>query len=168
MKKLYAPWRSDYSKTVAGPAKPISKTDCIFCQQFEAHNDDHFFILSRQPNIIIMLNLYPYNAGHLLLLPLEHHARLEDLSSEIRSELMENISTSLTILEKEFGCEGANVGLNLGKAGGAGLPSHLHFHIVPRWLGDTNFLPATADIKTISFDMKEIFNRLKPHFNSRF
>jgi ATP adenylyltransferase len=114
--------------------------------------------------MVVMLNRFPYNAGHLLILPYAHKAGLNELSKEDRQELTELTNASIEIVKRELTCDGVNIGANLGKAAGAGIPSHLHMHILPRFLGDTNFLPTLADTKQISFDLGKIYTRLKPHF----
>lgn len=165
MKKLYAPWRSQYTTRVTEPKDSgSSEQDCVFCQQIKADDDEKHFILGRFGQIIVMLNLYPYNAGHILLLTHQHHAHLEDLNQNDRSELMELATHSGTILKNVLNAQGINIGLNIGKAAGAGMPSHLHLHILPRWIGDTNFLPLLADTKQISTDLHEIYALLRPHF----
>ena len=167
MKMLYAPWRENYTTDDARGPKGEDKTPddlCIFCDQLKQHKDDEYFILARYKHTYIILNRYPYNAGHLLILPLAHEDKLEQLSTQTRAELMELISKSSRILEQELGAKGINVGLNMGKAAGAGLPSHLHFHVLPRWIGDTNFLPTLGKVKTVSIDIETVFKKLKPHF----
>src|SRR5438105_807894 len=151
MKQLYAPWRQEYTTDVT-QTKSVKTTenDCIFCQQFKEQNDDVYFIIRRFDGVIVMLNKFPYNAGHMLILPINHHASLHELSSEIRAKLMELTMHSIEIVKKALKCDGVNVGINLGKAAGAGIPSHLHMHVLPRFTGDTNFLPTLADTKTIS------------------
>lgn len=169
MKMLYAPWREDYTNNAAhGPKgqEGVSADECIFCEQLKQDNDTEHFIVRRFQHTYLVLNRYPYNGGHLLALPLAHAAKLEQLSKEARQELMEIMSKSTTILERELGAQGINIGLNMGKAAGAGLPSHLHFHVLPRWLGDTNFLPTIGQTKTVSTDLETLFNKLKPHFES--
>ena len=113
-----------------------------------------------------MLNLYPYNAGHLLIVSLDHKNRLKELSPEERNELIELTDKSIQILEKTINPAGFNIGLNIGKAGGAGIPSHLHQHVLPRWIGDTNFLPLLAETKQVSVNLKDLYNQLKPHFEA--
>ncbi len=166
---LYAPWREDYTTKVdQGPKDPKSDgaDQCVFCVQFTQNKDDEFLILARYPNACIMMNKYPYNSGHLLILPLVHKANLEDLSAETRHELTELIMHSTVILKKELQTHGINVGLNLGKAAGSSIPSHLHYHVLPRWTGDTNFLPTLAGTKQISTDITKLFARLKPQFQN--
>lgn len=110
-----------------------------------------------------MMNRYPYNAGHLLILPLKHTAALSDLTPAARAQLMELTHHCTEILKKVLDAHGVNIGMNLGKAAGAGLPSHLHMHVLPRWRGDTNFLPLLADVKPVSADLQQLFNKLKPY-----
>lgn len=167
MKQLYAPWREDYSVSVANTKNEgAQKTECVFCSNFNSTHDEEHFILRRFNHIIVMLNLFPYNAGHLLLLPINHKASLDELSKETRIELIELTNHSATILGKKLKCDGLNIGLNLGKAAGAGIPSHLHMHVLPRFTGDTNFLPTLADTKAISFDLVKIYRQLKPEFDT--
>lgn len=165
MKHLYAPWRSSYSSSVARTKheKALPK-DCVFCVQFKAKNDAQNFILKRTKHNAIMLNRFPYNAGHLLIMPLAHHATLTKLSKPARTELMELLTKSSHIVQKELKADGVNIGLNIGKAAGAGIPSHLHFHVLPRWYGDTNFLPTLTDTKQISFDLHAMYEQLKKRF----
>jgi len=167
MKYLYAPWRSTYTQeTVRGKDPDTPSAECVFCQKIAAKDDEENFILRRFPNVVVVLNLYPYNAGHLLVVPLEHCGNLEELSEETRAQMMGLIAASSRILREELGAEGVNVGINIGKASGAGIPSHVHAHILPRWSGDTNFLPTLADTKQISFDLGEIYRKLKPSFDA--
>ncbi|MCX5922371.1 MAG: HIT domain-containing protein [Candidatus Dependentiae bacterium] len=165
MNKLYAPWRADYTVEVDGKDHKTPKNTCVFCQNFSESWDEHHFILRRFEHVTVMLNLYPYNAGHLLILPLDHKADLNTLSRDARIELMEVTNHSIEIVKKTLHCHGVNVGLNLGKAAGAGIPSHLHMHVLPRFNGDTNFLPTLAQTKVVSFDLRALFEKLKPEFN---
>jgi ATP adenylyltransferase len=156
---LYAPWRTPYTK------KATENSDqCVFCQQPKDNNDDQYLILSRYQFHYIIMNKYPYNAGHLLIVPFEHVDTLSLLSKEALHELIELTEISITILDKVLKNHGTNVGINLGKASGAGIPEHIHTHIVPRWTGDTNFMPVIADTKQISIDMITMFAELKPRF----
>ena len=165
MKNLYAPWRSPYSssddihKDAAAPA-----SNCVFCDCITQTNDPSNFILKRYSHCIAILNKYPYNAGHMMVIPNNHVKKLTDLSAPALNEIMAIITQATSILENQLSCEGINIGLNLGAASGAGIPSHLHWHILPRWHGDTNFLPTLAGTKVISFDLKEIYDLLLPHF----
>lgn len=165
MKDLYAPWRQSYScSDDSTKDEDATGAQCVFCKQLQDNDDAKNFILKRYSHCFVVLNKYPYNAGHLMVLPLEHQKNLAAISSQARNEIMETINVCCTVLEKELKAQGVNIGLNLGKASGAGIPSHFHWHVLPRWHGDTNFLPALADIKVISFDLQETFTLLKQHF----
>ncbi len=163
---MYAPWRSKYTTETAHTKKErISKNECVFCEQFQQKNDKKFFILKRLKHNAVLLNRFPYNAGHLLIIPFAHKATLNELSKAARTELMELVSDSSKIVRETLKADGVNIGLNVGKASGSSIPSHLHFHILPRWYGDTNFLPTLADTKQISVDLKDVYQTLKPKFN---
>jgi ATP adenylyltransferase len=166
MKKIYAPWREKYvTKTIkerTGQERMNNK--CIFCHQLEQNNDDKFFILKRLKHTFIILNHYPYNGGHLMVLPIAHKGTLNECNHDELCELMETINLSINILQEELKPDGFNVGLNMGKAGGGGIPSHLHFHVLPRWEGDTNFLPLLSETKPVSVDLPELFQQLKDKF----
>ena len=166
VKKLYVPWRSKYTKTVTGPVIRTDEHDCVFCNQYKEHNDQQYFILGRYKHAFVLLNLYPYNAGHIMILPNRHIASLDQLEPEERHEMIDLTSKSVEILQQALKCEATNVGINLGRTAGSGLPGHLHLHIVPRWSGDTNFLPVLFDVKTISYDLKDIYQTLLPHFKN--
>lgn len=165
MKKLYAPWRTKYTKQISTSTDKSGKKSCVFCKQFAQKKDASHYILGRFAQSIILLNLFPYNAGHLLILPKRHCATLAELSESERNEIMTLLTHSTAILEKTLHNQGTNIGINLGLGSGGSLPDHLHFHIVPRWVNDTNFLTAvTQEVKTISFDLNEIYKILEPHF----
>lgn len=165
MKRLYAPWRDKYvTNEVHGKKVNKDKNECIFCTHISDNNDEAHYILKRGKHNYIMMNLYPYNAGHLLIVPYAHQADLNELSSDARQELIEFSSDCSVILKKALQAEGINIGLNLGKASGAGMPSHLHMHVLPRWVGDTNFMPVLAETKQISSDLNRIYKQLQPYF----
>jgi len=166
MKLLYAPWRSEYTASTAHTKnETATQRECDFCHQFSEKEDEKNFILRRFPRTIVMLNRYPYNAGHLLILPFDHIGTIDELPAQVQAELMWLIGKSCTILKKILGAEGINIGINMGKAAGAGIPAHVHVHVLPRWLGDTNFLPTLSKTKTISYDLHEIYNQLKKAFD---
>lgn len=165
MKRIYAPWRSTYTtKTARGKQEKTVEKDCIFCTKFTQKNDRKNFVIKRFKHNAIVLNRFPYNAGHILIVPFTHKSDLASLSKTARTELMELLSESAAIIKKELNADGINIGLNLGKAAGAGIPSHLHFHVLPRWAGDTNFLPVLGQTKQISFDLNHIYEQLKKAF----
>lgn len=165
MNILYAPWRSSYVTDTVRPREKQANDQCIFCMQFEDQSyDKKNFILKRYRRVAVMLNRYPYNDGHLLILPFNHVFQLHELDHETRHEMMELTSQSTKILQEVLECNGVNIGINLGKAAGAGLPQHLHTHVLPRWEGDTNWLPLLADTKQISVDLNHTYQELKPFF----
>lgn len=166
MKKIYAPWRDSYiRKTVHKPCDEREKDTCVFCKNLAENNDEKHFILKRFTYNFVALNLYPYNGGHLMVLPIAHKGTLDKLSSQERNEHFEVVNTSVDILEKILKPQGFNIGLNIGKAGGGGIPSHLHTHVLPRWESDTNFMPLLADTKPVSTDLVEIYKMLKHEFD---
>lgn len=166
MKKLYAPWRHDYvskqkkSDLFNGPIK----NDCVFCHKFACDEDEKFLVVKRFKHCAVVMNYYPYTSGHIMVLPLEHKAHLHELSQETRAEIMEAVNHCVIITEKIMQCRGHNVGINLGSAGGGGIPAHLHIHIVPRWPGDTNFLATTGEVSLISSDFSKIYTLLRDAF----
>jgi len=163
---LYAPWRDKYVKHSIKHKNDENET-CVFCTIFESKETIHQeFILKQTEHVIILLNIYPYNSGHLLILPRMHAANLEDLPKNVRIEMMELMTASIVILKQVFHAEGINTGANLGKASGAGIPGHLHLHVVPRWTGDTSFITVIGETKNISVDLKRIYEELKPAFTA--
>lgn len=137
---------------------------CILCDKPKQKKDQANLILLKGKSGFVMMNLYPYNNGHLMVSPYKHADTLEDLSNEVLKDLMQMVKQSLAALRKAFQPEGINVGLNLGKAAGAGIEDHLHFHVVPRWEGDTNFMTVLSESRVIPESMTETYRHLKPHF----
>lgn len=160
MENLYAPWRNKYSQ---GNKKHKLSDECPFCAKIgePAENDTKNFILKRGKHNFIIMNLYPYNPGHLMVIPNRHTPKLEDLEREEKAEFTDFIIECTQALEKGLGAQGINVGMNIGKVAGAGIPQHIHMHLVPRWEGDTNFLPVIGEVKQISFDMNDIYQKIK-------
>lgn len=137
---------------------------CVFCQAEERGVGFEGLCLYRDSKTLIVLNKYPYNTGHLLVLPRRHVADLWDLSKEENSEIAGWIQTSLKKLKDVYNCDGFNVGLNHGSVAGAGIPQHLHWHVVPRWSGDTNFFPLIAETKALPETLEQTYNKLKESF----
>lgn len=162
MKLLYAPWRTHYTKKATENKNSGSEKECIFCQHFSQDNDEEHYILKRFKHHAVLLNCYPYNAGHLLIIPFAHYAQLDALSQKAQHELIELISATSRIVQEQLNAPGVNIGINIGKAAGASIPAHIHWHVLPRWADDTNFLPALGHTKTISYDLDEIYRKLKP------
>jgi ATP adenylyltransferase len=146
MDHLWAPWRLSY---VATAKAPTAADPCFLCRGLAEQQDRANLIALRTPLSAVMLNRFPYNNGHLLVAPRAHKGRLDQLTSDELLETMETLRRMVTLLDGLMKPDGYNVGLNLGHAAGAGLPGHVHWHIVPRWHGDTNFMPVLADAKVI-------------------
>lgn len=164
---LYAPWRSSYLKFGGKKPKDTSGV-CPFCSKLNlgpAYDEQHL-VLRRFEHCVVMLNLHPYNAGHVLVIPYQHVAELHQLSRAARSELMEVASAITKMYQELFACDGLNMGYNSGKASGGSVPAHMHLHILPRFIGDTGFLAALADTKPISFDINAVYQQLKAPFAS--
>ncbi len=159
MKKLWAPWRMEYILH----QKPQG---CIFCDKPKQKQDRENMILYRGQTCFVIMNFYPYNNGHLMVVPYRHIAKLNKLSQQEQSEMMQVVAQAGTILEKTIHCEGLNIGMNLGRVAGAGIDEHLHFHIVPRWNGDTNYMPVLGHTKVLSQGLKESWDFLRPHFDA--
>lgn len=153
MKTLWAPWRIEY---IRGEGKTPG---CIFCDKPKEANDRENLILYRGKTCYIIMNRYPYSNGHIMVLPFRHTKMLEDLTSQEKLELMDQIALGMEAL-KVFRPDGFNIGMNLGRAAGAGIEDHLHFHVVPRWNGDTNFMPVIGDVRVIPEYLEETYARL--------
>jgi ATP adenylyltransferase len=138
--------------------------DCFLCRFFANDDDAASHVLFRGKTAFVILNAYPYNSGHLMVAPNRHVGRLDELSVEERAELMEVTNTSIDRIEEGLSAHGFNVGLNLGRVAGAGIPGHLHVHIVPRWGGDTNFMPVVGDTKVLPEMLAETDAKLRPLF----
>lgn len=137
---------------------------CIFCPEGNGEGDAERLILYRGRLSAVMMNRFPYNNGHLLVSPWTHTPSLEGLSSEELLDLLNTLRRSLAVLRKTMTPDGFNVGLNLGTVAGAGVEAHVHFHVVPRWNGDTNFMTVFADVRVIPEHLQETYRRLFPHF----
>ncbi|HPI73985.1 MAG TPA: HIT domain-containing protein [bacterium] len=157
MKKLWAPWRMEYILQ----EKP---SGCIFCDKPKQNQDRENLILHRGAACFVIMNFYPYNNGHLMVVPYRHSADLDALTAAEQSEMMSLLGRCTTILTQQLKPHGFNIGMNLGRTAGAGIDDHLHFHIVPRWSGDTNFMPVTGHTKVLSQGLQESWDQLKPWF----
>lgn len=157
MKQVWAPWRMTY----VGGAK---EEGCIFCDKSKKGDARSNLILAQTPHSLVMLNKYPYNNGHLLLAPLRHTSQLASLEREEYSDLCEALQESVGILAEALKPEGFNLGMNLGRCAGAGVEHHLHWHIVPRWEGDTNFMPVIGEVRVMPQHLLESYDRLRPFF----
>ena len=158
MKVLWAPWRMEYilSNQKGG--------DCIFCPGHDRSQDEARLILHVGPLTMVVMNRFPYINGHLLVAPVRHLSDLEALSRDEMLDLLKMVREATGVLKKAMNPEGFNVGLNLGKVAGAGMEEHVHFHIVPRWTGDTNFMTVFGEVRVIPEHIEETYGRLLPHF----
>jgi ATP adenylyltransferase len=157
LEQLWAPWRLAY---VANPKPPSGDEPCFLCQGLEAQDDRRNLIALRTPHSVVVLNRFPYNNGHLLVAPRAHKGRLDELDADEVLDTQHTLSHMLGMLDGLIHPDGYNIGLNLGRAAGAGLPGHLHWHIVPRWNGDTNFMPVLADVKVIVQSLEALYDLL--------
>lgn len=158
MKQVWAPWRIEY---ILGP----KESGCFLCDLIASDQDRAHHVLHRGATCVVVMNRYPYTGGHLMVAPYRHVAGLENLTPEERTELMTLTSRSVEILRKVMNPQGFNIGINLGAAAGAGLKDHLHQHIVPRWVGDTNFMPVLGGTTIIPQALDELYDALRPHFS---
>ncbi len=157
MDHLWAPWRLSY---VAAAKRPAADDPCFICRGLAEQDDRRNLIVQRTPRTLVMLNRFPYNNGHLLIAPLAHKGRLDELDTGELLETMETLRRMLGVLDGLMHPDGYNIGLNLGAAAGAGLPGHLHWHVVPRWHGDTNFMPVVGETKVIVQSLEALHDLL--------
>ncbi len=157
MKQIWAPWRMEYIQS--------KKTEgCILCEKPGQDSDDENYILYRGGKNFIIMNSYPYNPSHLMIVPYRHIAGLEEMTDEELHEHFDIVSRSIKILRQVFSPDGFNLGTNIGKAAGAGIEDHVHTHIVPRWRGDNNFMPVIADVRVVPEALSETYKKLKGEF----
>lgn len=164
MERLWSPWRSQYIESFI---RKKDNNNCIFCNAVnEKLEDDKCLKVLEAKQCYVMLNLYPYNSGHIMVVPHRHISSFSELTTEEMLEIMEVVKISLAALDRTMQPHGYNFGANLGKAAGAGIDEHIHFHIVPRWSGDTNFLPVLGEVKVISQDLLQTKKNLIEAFNN--
>jgi ATP adenylyltransferase len=161
MERLWAPWRMQYIQAI-----DKQEDGCIFCTKPKQDTDRDNLILWRGEHCFVIMNRYPYSNGHLLIVPYQHTSHIEDIDDTISSELWKTMARCVAILGKKFKAEGFNIGLNLGRLAGAGIDQHVHLHIVPRWNGDTNFMPVVADTRVISQGLLDAYDALLPEFKA--
>lgn len=152
--RIWAPWRMKY-------IKKINKKGCFLCRAIREKKDFKNFIILRSKKSISLLNIYPYNNGHLMIAPTRHISSLEKLTSQEINEIFNQAKKMIKALKKVLKPDGFNLGLNIGKSAGAGIEGHLHLHIVPRWVGDTNFMPVLSNAKVIPQTLTDIYQKIK-------
>jgi ATP adenylyltransferase len=165
MDNIWAPWRMQYILGVR-PEKDAAATEadpCVICAKYKdkPENDRKNLVLYRGKNSFIMMNLYPYNSGHLMIVPYMHTGLFEQLIPETTAEMMAFLQRMLPVFRKIMNPDGFNIGMNLERVAGAGIIDHVHIHLVPRWNGDCNFMPVLADTKVISEHIEETYDKLK-------
>jgi ATP adenylyltransferase len=155
--RLWAPWRLQY-------LKGEKSSDCIFCSK-PALADDEGFIVHRGSSCYVILNAFPYTSGHVMVAPYEHVGDLRELAAETSAELMDLTQRSLAAIERVYGPQGYNLGMNLGEVAGAGFAGHVHMHVVPRWEGDTNFMPVVGDTRVLPEALPDSWRKLRDAFD---
>jgi ATP adenylyltransferase len=159
MERLWAPWRMEY----IGSAKEGEDQGCIFCEKPTEGDDEKAYILARTKKSFAMLNAYPYNSGHLMVAPFRHVGELEGLEDDELLDLQKLLQRSIKALKEAMQPDGFNLGMNLGRVAGAGIPDHLHWHVVPRWSGDTNFMPVIAETKVLPELLVGSYDRVRTY-----
>lgn len=158
MKQLWAPWRMGY---ILSDKK---ENGCVFCNAYNSDDDENKLVVYRDKYAFVIMNLYPYNTGHIMVVPNRHIDSPLLLKPEEELNIFNLINKSIDVLSRAISPEGFNVGMNLQRTAGAGIDDHIHIHIVPRWNGDTNFMPVISDTKVISESISETYKKLKGYF----
>jgi ATP adenylyltransferase len=164
MERMWSPWRSQYIKSFKKPGRKSGKQKSLFTAALNAKDDDRHLIVWRGQHCFVIMNRYPYNSGHLMIVPYRQTSDFQDLTLVELAEIMQASQRAMNALDAVMQPQGYNFGANIGRASGAGVDNHIHFHIVPRWNGDTNFMPVLADTKVISEDMKSTLRQLRKMF----
>lgn len=160
MKRVWSPWRMKYV------TKQLETPGCLFCSVLRQNDDAETLIVYRGKYAYAILNRYPYTSGHLMVVPVVHASSLTELDTPTRLELFDLLARAEDALRKVYSPEGFNIGANLGEAAGAGIPGHLHFHIVPRWCGDTNFMSVVGETRVLPEELTESFRRIQEAWNA--
>ncbi|MFH1017581.1 MAG: HIT domain-containing protein [Pseudomonadota bacterium] len=161
MKSLWAPWRIRFI------LENLTRSGCVFCSLPKNDEDRKNLILARSRHAFVIMNKYPYNSGHLMVVPYRHTSELSALPDEVLTDMHLLIRDSIEALKEGLKPQGFNVGMNLGEAGGAGIRDHLHYHVVPRWNGDTNYMPVIGETKVLPESLEETYARLVEAFAHR-
>ncbi len=157
MDRLYAPWRTEYIVN----NNSVKIEGCVFCHIVENMEDEELGVLHREEEFFIVMNKYPYTPGHFMIIPNIHTPNLEDLDPVVFAKMSQYAQKGVKMLKEVLNAKGVNIGMNLGKAGGAGIAEHIHMHLVPRWKGDTNFITTIAETRIFSSDFNKIYKKLK-------
>jgi ATP adenylyltransferase len=160
MNQLWAPWRMEYILDAKNESE-----GCIFCDLSQQNDDQKNLIVYRSEKSFVMLNKFPYNNGHVMVIPYQHLAEYTELTDEILLDMQRVIKKTITAIQKSMEPHGMNIGLNLGRTAGAGIDDHIHYHIVPRWNGDTNFMPVISGTKVVSEALEKTWQKLTEEFS---
>ncbi len=158
MKRIWSPWRMKYI------LNHDKQKGCIFCNALARTDNEENLIIKRGDKAFVILNLYPYTSGHIMVAPMAHQPSLELLDPETRAEMMELVSQAIVILKQTYKPQAFNVGANIGEAAGAGEPGHVHLHIVPRWAGDTNFMSTLGETRVLPEELEQTYKRIRESF----
>lgn len=162
MDRLWSPWRGEYTASVTSSEADLR---CVFCEiRVHPKNDQQNFVIHRAEFNFVVLNIHPYSSGHLLIVPYEHVADLRSAAKDTTDELMDLTKLAETAIREAYNPDGLNIGMNLGRAAGAGIAGHIHIHMLPRWNGDTNFMTTVGETRVLPEDLTTTFNRLRKHF----
>ena len=161
MEHLYAPWRFEYvsEEKIEG---------CVFCHVSNNIDDEKMQVLFSDDLCFVVMNKFPYSPGHMMVIPHFHTDKIEDLSDEVWGQMSKRVRQGVKLLKETMQCQGVNIGMNLGKAAGAGIEQHVHYHMLPRWVGDTNFISSIAGTRVYPADFEKIFNELKANAKKYF
>jgi len=158
MEKIWAPWRMKYIESGEMDG------ECFLCAAENSSGDEANLVLARNDNAFLIMNRYPYANGHLMAVPNRHTGDFEELLSDELTSVMTLVQAAVVALKAAVGAHGFNIGVNIGREAGAGLVDHVHVHIVPRWAGDTNFMPVFGEVKVINEDLRVTYEKLRPYF----
>lgn len=160
--QLWAGWRSDYVMRAADESRMRRSGEdapaCILCELAD-QGSDHY-VIARNEHLFVVMNLYPYANGHLMIVPNDHHQNLEDFSADVRGAVMEATNTATKIIRDIYSPDGMNVGINMGEAAGAGVPGHLHVHVLPRWIADAGFITSVANTRTLPETLESSYGKI--------
>lgn len=159
--RIWSPWRSEHMERFVDRHRPTDDLTGLFEHIAASDADEKHLVVWRGRTVFVLMNLFPYNNGHLMIAPYRKVDRYAGLTEEERHEIADVAGMCQNWLDEALSPEGYNIGMNIGKAGGAGIPGHLHVHVVPRWSGDTNFMPTIADVKVVPQAMQETYDRLR-------